>query len=156
MDIEELESGNVSVKIRSKRGTETRDQDEVTIEAVFENLEDAEAHSDRVNDLVKERLSSAREFGNDDLPDESTGSEESKVYFGDGSNLQSWIPLQREVIFQEIAPLVSNNSVEEKETPGIKMNFTSDIPISGWQEVDADVVLNEIEPIVEKHRLDRT
>lgn len=147
------------VRVRSRRGTGTRDQDEVIVEAVFQDLDEAESQSNRINSILEQRIADAREVGDPALPDkdpgeQSTTQEVSKIYLGDGSHLEGWIPISREVIFEQIAPLVSNNRVGDDGPPGVKINFSRDIPISGWNEVAPEVVSSEIEPIIEKHRLD--
>lgn len=157
--VEEMENGNVKVRVRSRRGTGTRDEDEVIVEAVFQDLDEAESQSERINSIVEERVADARGVGDPAIPDEQLAEDTdspdvSKIYLGDGSNLEGWIPIPREVVFEQIAPLVSNNRVEDDELPGVKINFSSDIPISGWNEVAAEVVSSEIEPIIEDHRLD--
>jgi len=154
-EISELENGAVRVKVRSRRGTGTRDQDEVIVEAVFDDLDQAENQSERVNQLVQERMEDAREIeasqGTETLGEQD--SEVSKVYLGKGAELSGWIPLPKQIVFREIAPLASKNPAED-DLQGIKMNFSEDVPISGWQEVDAEIVSEEIEPLVRKHRLD--
>jgi len=52
------------VRIKSKRGTETRDEDEVIVQALFKNMETAESESQRLNQIVKERLLDARKVTN--------------------------------------------------------------------------------------------
>jgi hypothetical protein len=164
MDVSELENGNVVVKIRSRRGTGTRDQDEVTVEAVYENVNEAERESERMNRLVEERMEAAREVGNfenSDLDGSSPATEDeprpdlSKIYLGDGSRIKGWISRPRQIIFEEIAPLVSKNEVEDEHTPTVQVNFSKDVPASGWTEVDAQAVSEKIEPLVRRHRVDK-
>lgn len=178
--ISELDDGRVVVEIRSKRGTGTRDEDTVSVSAVFRDVEEAEAESDRLNRLVRRRMEDAREVSHS--PDETEGggsdpesggvsegtrteddeasgdgpaeSEGPKIYLGKGSQFSGWIPLPREVIFERIAPLVSNNVVDEDD-PHVKVNFTSDVPASGWKRVAEDVVHDRIEEIVRRQRLDQ-
>jgi hypothetical protein len=156
-NVTELEDGSVVVRVRSRRGTDTRDQDEVTIEGVFDDLDQAESQSERINQLVQERMADARKVTSSGLLTESAQdkSEISQVYLGEGSNLSGWIDLPREIVFEQIAPLASQNIVDGDNLPGIKLNFSEDVPNSGWQEVDAEIVSKEIEPIVRKHRLNR-
>lgn len=156
--INKLENGTVMVRVRSRRGTGTRDQDEITIEAVFDDMDEAESQSGRINHLVQERMADARKVGNAEASEETNqeNPEISKVYLGDGSKLSGWIPLPKQVVFDEIAPLVSKNPVEGDDLPGIKVNFSKEVPISGWHEVDAEVVSTEIEPRIRNHRLDES
>lgn len=160
MKVDELSDGSIVIQVRSKRGTDTRDEDQVTVKAVFDNIDEAEKESQRLNQIAKKRLLDARELENppgedrtDETTEDSEDSEHSKVYLGEGSNLSGWIPVQREVIFEQIAPLVSQNMVKD-DSSAIKVNFSKDIPMKGWKTVDEDVVLDEIEPIVWKNRLD--
>ncbi|NEU56212.1 hypothetical protein [Halorussus sp. MSC15.2] len=163
MDVTELENGSVLVKVRSKRGTGTRDQDEVTVETTFEDLDEAERKSARVNELVAERMADAREVGNSEeaetvgVPsgtENDSGPDVSKVYLGEGSRISGWVPLPKEVVFQEIAPRVRKSEVDDEHVPGVQVNFSEDVPTSGWTEVDAEVVSEEIEPLVRRHRVD--
>jgi|AntRauTorcE11898_2_1112593.scaffolds.fasta_scaffold19271_2 hypothetical protein len=183
IDMTEFDEGSVHVRIKSKRGTETRDEDEVIVQALFKNMETAESESQRLNQIVKERLLDARKVTNPpeelemDIEFTEQNVEEStmrnvdentintkttseshdenrpKIYLGAGSRLGGWIPIPREVIFDKIAPLVTNNQVEDSE-PNIQVNFSKGIPLSGWSTIDETVVLNEIEPIVQKYRRD--
>lgn len=182
--ISELDDGRVVVEIRSKRGTGTRDEDTVSVSAVFRDVAEAEAESDRLNRLVRRRMEDAREVSHSPEDTEGGGSEpgetpepagvsggtrteegeasgdgpadseEPKIYLGEGSQLSGWIPLPREVVFERIAPLVSNNVVDEDD-PHVKVNFTSDVPASGWKRVDEDVVHDRIEEVVRRHRVDQ-
>jgi len=160
MKVAELSDGSIVIQVKSKRGTGTRDEDQVTVRAVFDNIDEAEKESQRLNQIATNRLLDARELENPpeenlngETTEDSEGSENSKVYLGEGSNLSGWIPVQREVIFEQIAPLVSQNMVKD-DSSAIKVNFSKDIPMSGWNTVDENVVLDEIEPIVWKNRLD--
>jgi hypothetical protein len=121
-------------------------------------MDQAESESARVNKLLQERMADARKVGDAEAPEgkNQENSGVSKLYLGDGSKLGGWIPLPKQVVFNEIAPLVSKNLVEGDDLPGIKVNFSNEVPISGWQEVDAEVVSTEIEPRVQKHRLDES
>lgn len=156
-EITELENGSVIVRVRSRRGTGTRDQDEVTVEGVFDNLDQAKDQSKRINHLVQERMADARKVGDAGTPEETDQKDPdvSKVYLGDGSKLSGWIPLPRHVVFEKIAPLVTKNEIEDDDLPGIKVNFSKDVPKSGWHEVDAEVVSTKIEPLVRNNRLDK-
>lgn len=152
--------------------------------ALFENMETAERESYRLNRIIKDRLVDARkvtnppeevdenieftaedgqesrrenEDGNATDMENTTQPDEPdkpKIYLGEGSQLSGWIPVPREIIFDEIAPVVTNNEVDDSE-PNIQVNFTEDVPMSGWSTVDKTTVLNDIVPIVQEHRLDR-
>ncbi|QLG60471.1 DUF7389 domain-containing protein [Halorarum salinum] len=171
---EELETGEVYVRIRSTRGTDTRDQDEAIVAAVYEDVDEAERESDRLNALLEERLAGARDVQPDSAdatggevgpsgadaagvakPTVEGDDEVSKVYVGQGGGIDvgSWIPLPREVAFEEIAPQVRSNRVSDS-APHVKVNFSSDVPISGWTQVDRDVVRDQIAPLIERFRLD--
>ena len=164
VEMSEMDNGNVFVRVRSKRGTGTCDEDEVIVQAVYADIDEAEDKSHKINQLVCERMLEARELtdtqektgdvsSDSNRPDDS---DHSKVYLGNGSRLGGWIPVPRQVVFEKIAPLVTKNRIDEEAIPGIKMNFSKDVPISGWNEVDADVVRNEIEPLIQNHRLDKS
>ncbi|MFP8888523.1 hypothetical protein ACLI4U_01985 [Natrialbaceae archaeon A-CW2] len=162
-NVTEMENGNISVRIKSRRGTGTRDEDEVIVQAVYSDLDEAENESHRLNQLLEKRMQDARTVKNAEEQDndsditspEPSEPEVSKVYLGNGSRLGGWIPVPKQIVFNKIAPLVSKNSVENSEIPGIKINFSKDVPTSGWTEVDADVISNEIEPLVRNYRLDK-
>lgn len=77
----------------------------------------------------------------------------SKIYLGAGANLGGWIALPRQVIRNEIIPLIENNRVDEDEE-SINVNFTSEIEMSGWNHVAPDTVVEDIEPLVKTHRQD--
>jgi len=162
-NVTELENGSVSVRIKSRRGTGTRDEDEIIVQAVYSDLDEAENESHRLNQLLEKRMQDARSIRNIEEQDSDSGTsnpepsepEVSKVYLGDGSRLDGWIPVPKQIVFDKIAPLVSKNGVDNSKIPGIKMNFSKDVPISGWSEVDADIVSNEIEPLVRNYRLDK-
>jgi hypothetical protein len=139
IDMTELEEGSIHIRIKSKRGTGTRDEDEVIAQALFKNIDTAESESSRLNRIVKERLLDAREVTNPpeemkedgesteldrteamatntdkrstsmDTTSESDNRDYPKIYLGDGSRLSGWIPIPREIIFDKIAPLVTNN-----------------------------------------------
>lgn len=164
MDVTELENGNVLVRIKSKRGTGTRDEDEITVEAVYGDLDEAERESARMNELVADRMADAREVGNSDeadADDSSDGTEDeprpdvSKVYLGEGSRINGWVPVPKDIVFQEIVPRVKKNEVDDEYAATIQVNFSKDVPASGWTEVDAQVVSDEIEPLVRRHRVDK-
>lgn len=171
---EELETGEVYVRVRSTRGTDTRDQDEVIVASVYEDVDEAERESDRLNALLEERIAASRDVQPDSA--DATGGEAgpsgsdaagaveptidgdgevSKVYVGQGGGIDggNWIPLPREVVFEEIAPQVRSNRVSDS-APHVKVNFSSDVPISGWTQVDRDVVRDQIVPLIERFRLD--
>lgn len=160
--ITELEDGRVLVQIRSKRGTDTRDEDQVTVQAVYDDIDDAERDSSRLNQLVKDRLVDARAVGGDGLLreeylaalDEETDGDYSKIYLGDGANMTGWIPVKTAIVENEIVPLVERFTVEDDDADTISVNFTSDVSISGWSAVDAGVVIRKIEPLVEKYRVE--
>lgn len=162
VEMSEMDNGNVFIRVRSKRGTETRDEDEIIVQAVYADIDEAEDESHKINQLVKDRMLQARELTdpadeNGDVPSDPTqpnDSDHSKVYLGKGSPLGGWIPVPRQVAFEKIAPLVTKNRVDDEDALGIKVTFSKDVPISGWNEVDVDVVKNEIEPLVRNHRLD--
>ncbi|WP_313692217.1 DUF7389 domain-containing protein [Halorarum halobium] len=176
---EELETGEVYVRVRSTRGTDTRDQDEVIVAATYDSMDEAEDESDRLNALLAERIGAARDVQPDDEGGRKSGAEPrgdagavdatppaereptidgdgevSKVYVGQGSGIggASWVPLPREVVFEEIAPMVRRNRVDDDSAPHVKMNFSSDVPISGWTNVDPDVVREVIMPLIDRHR----
>jgi hypothetical protein len=160
MEVDEFNDGSVYIQVKSKRGTGTRDEDQVTVSAVFESIDEAEEKSQKLNHIAKKRMLDARELENppeehrDNETTEASGnSEHPKVYLGEGSDLSGWIPVPRDVIFEEILPLVSKNRVED-DSSAIKVNFSKNIPMSGWNNVDENVVLQEIEAIVCKNKLD--
>lgn len=156
-NVTEFDDGTVFVKVRSKRGTGTRDQDEVTVEAAFDDLADAEAESERLNDLVEARLAAARDVSVGDTtesaPQETTT--HSKVYLGSGAGMRGWIPLPTDVIEDEIVPLVRRFDVEDADdVESVSVNFTKDVSASGWHDVDAGVVTRKIEPLVKRNMVD--
>lgn len=53
--IEETRTG-VTVTVKSKRGTGTRDQDTVTVEGQYDDINDARDHIDDLNDLLKQTM----------------------------------------------------------------------------------------------------
>lgn len=180
------EDDGVLVKIRSKRGTGTRDEDVVVVEARYPTVEQAQSDSQELNELVEARMADARavddsgcqraadtgpisdnaepasnngDHATDRQPspsgaDDRATTNSPKIYFGDGSNLSGWIPVPRQVVFNEIAPVVKQHTVDD-ETEGINLNFTSDVPLSGWKNVDPAVVVDQLEPVVRRHRTDR-
>lgn len=78
----------------------------------------------------------------------------SKVYFGEEVGPSGWIQSPREIVFEEIAPLVAHNQVGA-EDDGVKINFSSDVPVSGWETVDEGTVIEEILSLVKNNRLYR-
>jgi hypothetical protein len=56
----DLDDGRVLVEVRSRRGTTDHDEDEVTVRAVFDDVDEAEAAADRLTALARERLREAR------------------------------------------------------------------------------------------------
>lgn len=58
--IEQTETG-VRIHIRSTRGTGTRDQDKVSVEGKFENMEELEAHRNDLVNACTEELNRLRE-----------------------------------------------------------------------------------------------
>lgn len=53
--IEETRTG-VTVTVKSKRGTGTRDQDTVTVQGQYDDINDARDHIDDLNDLLKQTM----------------------------------------------------------------------------------------------------
>lgn len=186
-DITELEDGRIHVRLSSKRGTGTRDEDKVVSETVYPDFGTAIEDGWKLNKLVSERLHDARKVTNppeeaDSRPEfrsrsqtkinedigsegsnsrvetkesenqENVSSNSSKVYIGKGGKLKGWNQVPREVVYEEIAPLVANNQVKG-ETSGVKINFSSDIPLSGWNTVDKKTVRKEIVPLIKENRL---
>lgn len=144
------------------------------VASVYESAADAENESDRLNALLEARMEASRDVqpdsgdgteheagtpdaGPDEVPEPTPAEdgETSKVYIGKGAGVggTNWVPLPREVVFEEIAPLVRRNLVGDDD-PHVKVNFSSDVPISGWNTVDADVVKNRIVPMVDRFRTD--
>lgn len=200
--ITELADDRVMIQIKSKRGTGTRDQDEVTVQGFYEDIDEAEAESHRLNELLAERMREARELSTDEpeddgaaqqsaaaatthqpkdtattqqsknagtaqqstesdstsdttkQPDSSRSADVSKVYLGDGADTSGWIPVETELVEEEIVPLVETYRTDREDIETISVNFSSDISASGWTKVDAGVVTRSIQPIVQEHRLD--
>lgn len=157
----EVESDRVVVQIRSKRGSGTRDQDEVTVRGVYEDVEEAERESPRLNQLLEERMRDARKLGADGRSDRGAGprtepdpEEASKVYLGDGAETEGWVPVEKDVIEEEIVPLVEKYETDREDIETIAVNFSNDVSASGWNHVDAGIVTRTIEPIVQEHRRD--
>jgi hypothetical protein len=192
-EVSELEDGRIHVHLSSTRGTGTRDEDEVRVDAVYPNVETALEESWKLNELISDRLYDARKVANPpeeaesrpryrqkkraevdrdiqtDNPNLSPTQAEtdemqknqanpvpdtSKIYLGEGVELSGWIQVPREVVFEEIAPLVAHNQVSD-ENNGVKVNFSSDLPVSGWKTVDEDTVVDEILPLVKNNRVYR-
>jgi hypothetical protein len=162
-DATQFDDGTVVVTVRSKRGTGTRDQDEVTVQAHFESLGDAEADADRLNDVVQARLADARSVDGDGTTRNptSTGSSDdvgesrSKIYLGSGAGMRGWIPVPTDVVESEIVPVVQQYELaDDEDHESISVNFTSDISESGWHDVDAGVVTRQIEPVVKRNMID--
>lgn len=159
-----LDDGRVTVRVKSTRGTGTRDQDEVIVSAIYESYDEAREESEELTTLLQQRMAEARQMGSepDTIPEkaddistpEPIQYDTSKVYIGNGSRLGGWIPVKREIVFEKIAPLVTRNRGEESELT-MKVNFSKDVPISGWNDVDVDIVKEKIEPLVREHRTDR-
>lgn len=163
VDATQLDDGTVVVKVRSKRGTGTRDQDEVTVEAAFESLDAATMESHRLNEIVQDRLADARHVDSDgthreespDGTDAEPSESYSKVYLGSGAGMRGWIPVPTDVIEDEIVPLVEQYVVaDDQDVASVSVNFTSDVSASGWHDVDAGVVTRKIEPLVRRHAID--
>ncbi|WP_420182816.1 hypothetical protein ACNO8S_16560 (plasmid) [Haloarcula sp. KBTZ06] len=189
-DITKLEDGRIHVRISSKRGTGTRDEDKAVAETVYPDFEAAMEESWKLNQLISDRLKDARRVTNppeekDSYPDFRSESraqvdrnvrleqsdpeaeikkpekenqqnldfDTSKVYLGEEVELSGWIQVPRDIVYDEIGPLVVNNQVE-KESSGVKVNFSSDVPISGWKTVRKEIVFEEIVPIVKENRCD--
>lgn len=157
----ELDTGNVFVQIKSKRGTGTRDQDEVIVQATYTDVETAQNQSSLLNQMLKERMAEVREMGDPpeiedefEIPNEDEY-DYSKVYLGEGSRMSGWIPVDRRIVFEKIAPLASKNTVEDEDSMHINVNFSKDVPLSGWNKVDASVVSKQIEPLIREHRVDK-
>ena len=193
--ITDLGDDRVMVQIKSKRGTGTRDQDEVTVRGIYEDIEEAEEESPRLNELLKDRMRAARELSTDEpegneaetstaasgasgvaqepkdtdtakdaattkatdtsrQSDPSSSADVSKVYLGDGADTSGWVPVETEIVEEEIVPLVETYQTDRDDIETISVNFSSDISASGWTQVDAGVVTRSIQPIVQEHRLD--
>ena len=190
--ITDLGDDRVMVQIKSKRGTGTRDQDEVMVRGIYEDIEEAEEESPRLNELLKDRMRAARELSTDEpegneaetsavasgesgvsreskdtattqqpgdtgtsrQSDPSSSADVSKVYLGDGADTSGWVPVETEIVEEEIVPLVETYQTDRDDIETISVNFSSDISASGWTQVDAGVVTRSIQPIVQEHRLD--
>jgi len=85
--------------------------------------------------------------------DGNQSKQESKIYFGDGSPIDGWVPIPTETAEREVIPIVKQNEVDD-ESSAIYMNFSSDLSIGDWWMVDGKVVKQRIEPVVEEKRLD--
>jgi len=78
-----------------------------------------------------------------------------KLYLGSGASIKGWIPMPKEVVEEAIAPLVLRHRMKKDEGEGIQVNSSKNVDgISGWDYVDEDVVLDEIESLVRKYRFD--
>jgi DNA excision repair protein ERCC-2 len=102
-----------------------------------------------------ESSGSAVESASGDEVETDSGDSYSKVYFGSGAGLSSWIPIVTDVVENEIIPLVRDNTVEDPESYSgdvVKLNFASELSANGWHTVEASTVRNEIEPIAEEAR----
>jgi DNA excision repair protein ERCC-2 len=90
----------------------------------------------------------------DTSPSSESGSAQySKIYFGSGAGLSSWVAVERNIAEEEIIPLVSQHEVpnpDEADVDTIQLNFASELSASGWTTVEASVVRNEIEPIARR------
>ncbi len=192
-EVSELEDGRIHIHLSSTRGTGTRDEDEVRVDAVYPSVETALEESWKLNEVISERLYDARKVANPpeeaesrphygqrnrtevdgdiqtDNPNLSSTQAEteevqgnqanpipdtSKVYLGEGVGLSGWIQVPREVVFEEIAPLVAHNQVSDEHN-SVKVNFSSDVPVSGWKTVDKEIVVEEILPLVKNNRIYR-
>ena len=71
-DITELENGGIHVKLSSTRGTGTRDEDKMSVETIYPDIDTALEQSWQLNQLVSERLTAARKLSD---PPEETGSQ---------------------------------------------------------------------------------
>jgi hypothetical protein len=176
----DLDDGRVLVEVRSRRGTTDHDEDEVTVRAVFDDVDEAEAAADRLTALARERLREARRAdvtgavsddgamgdgdagesqgartGRDVGEDRAAGDDHvSKVYLGEGAEPSGWVPLPEAVVREQLVPLVRRFAVEEGDTDTIAVNVSDDVTESGWTDVDAGVVTRKMVPIVEDERLD--
>jgi hypothetical protein len=174
-ELSEFEDGRVMVRVRSRRGTGTRDEDEVTVTGVFADVEEAEAESARLSELVQQRMQDARMVGVDgavvevggdagsDAADDGDGATAddwaaddhvSKVYLGEGADPSGWVPLPEAVVREQVVPLVRRFAVEDGDTDTISVNVGEGGSDGGWTDVDAGVVTRKIAPIVENERLD--
>ncbi len=158
--LDELKDGRVLVRIKSRRGTGTRDQDEVTVQATYDDVGQATVESDQLNKILRQRMSALREMNDPseeldrfELPP-SSESEISKIYLGRGSELSGWIPVNEQAMFEQIAPLINESIVQDDNTQSVKVNFSDDVPLSGWKEVDTTIVTEQIEPLIQKYRTD--
>lgn len=181
-ELSELEDGRVMVRVRSRRGTGTRDEDEVTVTGVFADVEEAEAESARLTEIVQQRMQDARmvgvdgavvaaggESGSDDaasgsdtvddgdgatVDDWADDDHVSKVYVGEGAEPNGWVPLPEAVVREQVVPLVRRFAVEDGDTDTISVNVGEGGSDGGWTDVDAGVVTRKIAPIVQQERLD--
>lgn len=71
-DISELKNGEIHVTLSSKRGTGTRDEDKMSVETVYSDIDTALKESWQLNKLVSERLTAARKLSD---PPEGTDSQ---------------------------------------------------------------------------------
>ena len=181
--ITDLGDDRVMVQIKSKRGTGTRDQDAVMVRGIYEDIEEAEEESPRLNELLKDRMREARELSTDETgtggtktsdgvsgdsdasqeskatdttrrSDPSRSADISKVYLGEGAETSGWVPVETGLVEEEIVPLVETYETDREDIETISVNFSSDISASGWTQVDAGIVTRSIQPLVQEHRLD--
>jgi DNA excision repair protein ERCC-2 len=57
------------------------------------------------------------------------------------------VKIDKTVAETMIIPRVREHAVDEGEEETIKLNFASELSVSGWTDVDAEVVENDIVPI---------
>lgn len=164
----DLDDGRVLVEVRTRRGTTDHDEDEVTVRAVFDDVDEAEGAADRLTALARERLREARRadvtgaVGDDEVGDrqgdrddgDAAGDHVSKVYLGDGAEPSGWVPLPEAVVREQLVPLVKRFAVKAGDTDTIAVNVSDDVAQGGWTDVDAGVVTRKMVPIIQDERLD--
>lgn len=148
-DISELEDGRVHVHLSSTRGTGTRDEDEVRVNAVYPDVEVALEDSWKLNELISERLYDARRVANPPEEAESrprygqrSGAEVDRGIQTDNSNLS---PSQTET-----------EEVQKKSSPmpdTSKVYFGNGVGLSGWIQVPSEIIFEEIAPLVANNQV---
>ena len=142
-ELTECEDGRVFVQVRSTRGAGTDDRDHVTVSAIYEDIEEAENESHRLNRIAKDRLTDAREVGVDgevrSPPSPESGIDDPSGTEPEGEpNAASPVPSRD----------VSNPGAVSKVYLG------EGADTSGWVPVPTEIVLEEIVPLVQRFETD--
>lgn len=144
-EVSELEDGRIHVHLSSTRGTGTRDEDEVRVDAVYPNVETALKESWKLNELISDRLYDARKVINP--PEEA----ESRPCYGQK---------KRAEVDKDIQTANSNLSPTQAETNEVQENQANPVPdtskiylgegvgLSGWIQIPREVVFEKIAPLV--------